>query len=630
MTPPLPDEARFRLLVENIGDVLWFKELNPARFTYVSPAFERIWGRGMTELQRKPGLWEEGIHPDDRPKVSQALRAWFSGEKPDYEVHYRVIGKKGEVRWLADRGIILGRKNGKPYQIGGIARDITEREAADASRKRLAAVVENSDDAIITLDLDGVIQTWNAGAERIFQYTAKEAVGRNVGFLRPLEAADDEAVFRRHIRQGKRIDHYETHRVRKDGRVIDISVSISPLNDSAGRITGFSKISRDITERNVDRRMFHQLLESAPDGFVILNAQGLVRMANARTEVLFGLPRKKIIGAPFEALLPSEDRHRFTACRREFLRQPGRSEKFRGMHLNGLRHRGGPFPMEISLSQVETPEGPIIIIDITNITERKEAEQTIRELNTELEQRVQERTAALTEQIAARLRLEEELLHISEREQRRIGQDLHDDLGQQLAGAWMMADVLQRTLEADQSPRHAEAKKIGGLLQKALAHTRGLARGLHPVAPEQGGFAKALETLAAQSGELFRVKCVFECEEAPPIDDEAISTHLYRIAQEAVSNAVKHGAAKKVRIQLTRAGLTISDDGSGLHEPLQSEGMGMRIMRYRAEMAGGSLTVRNGRRKGVIVSCQFQPTTHHAEEKPAKRHARQKARPHRR
>jgi PAS domain S-box-containing protein len=629
MTPPLPDEARFRRLFENIGDVLWFKELNPARLTYVSPAFERIWGRGMAELQRKPGLWEDGIHPEDRPAVRQALRAWFSGEKPDYEVHYRVIGKKGEVRWLADRGIILGRKNGKPYQIGGIARDITEREAADASRKRLAAVVKNSDDAIITLDLDGVIQTWNAGAERIFQYTEKEAVGRNVSFLRPLEAADDETVFRRHIRQGKRIDHYETHRVRKDGRVIDISLSISPLFDSSGKITGFSKISRDITQRNVDRRMFHQLLESAPDGFVILNAGGIVRLANARTEVLFGLPRKKIIGAPFEALLPAEDRHRFSACRREFLHQPARAEKFRGMHLNGLRRRGGPFPMEISLSQVETPEGPLIIIDITDITERKEAEQTIRQLNAELEQRVQERTAALTEQIAARLRLEEELLNISEREQRRIGQDLHDDLGQQLAGAWMMAEVLQRRLEAEKSPRHAEAKKIGGLLQKALAHTRGLARGLHPVAQEQGGFAKALETLAAQSGELFGVKCLFECEKAPPIDDEAVSTHLYRIAQEAVSNAVKHGAAKTVRMQLTRAALTITDDGSGLRDPLQSEGMGMRIMRYRAEMAGGTLSVRNGR-KGVIVTCQFHPTTHHAEKTAAKRHARQKARPHRR
>jgi signal transduction histidine kinase len=97
-----------------------------------------------------------------------------------------------------------------------------------------------------------------------------------------------------------------------------------------------------------------------------------------------------------------------------------------------------------------------------------------------------------------------------------------------------------------------------------------------------------------------------------------------------VSNAVKHGAAKKVLIRLTRSGLTITDDGSGLREPLQNEGMGMRIMRYRAEMAGGTLSVRNGRRKGVIVTCQFQPLTHHAEKTAAKRRSRQKTRPHRR
>jgi PAS domain S-box-containing protein len=625
-----PDEARFRLLVENIGDVLWFKELDPPCFSYVSPAFERIWGHGVDELHRNPALWEECVHPDDLKAVHEALRRWFDGSKPDYVAHYRVIGRDGQVRWLADRGIILGRKEGRPYQIGGIARDITEREAAEAARKRLAAVVESSDDAIITLDLEGVIQTWNAGAERIFQYSAAEAVGRPVSMLRPPEAADDEAVFRRKIRLGRRIDHYETRRVRKDGRSIEISLSISPLMDAAGRLTGFSKISRDITHQNVGRRMFDRLLEAAPDGFVILDGQGRVWLANARAETLFGIPRRRMIGTGFERLLALRERRRFGGLRKDFLANPARSERFRGMELAGLRKDGGEFPMEISLSQVETPEGTMIIIDITDITERKETERTIRRLNAELEQRVQERTAALTEQIAARLRLEEELLNISEREQRRIGQDLHDDLGQQLAGAWMMADVLQRSLESEKSPRHAEAKKIGGLLQKALAHTRSLARGLHPVAPEQGGLAKALETLAARSGELFGVKCLFECEGSPPFEDEAVSTHLYRIAQEAVSNAVRHGAAKKVRIHLTRAGLTITDNGGGLRGPLQSEGMGMRIMRYRAEMAGGTFTVRNGRSKGVIVTCHFQPTTRHAEEKAAKRDARQKARPHHR
>ena len=630
MTPSIPDEARFRLLVENIGDVLWFKELAPPRYSYVSPAFELIWGRSVAELQRNPDLWEEAIHPEDRNAVHEALRQWFEGKKTDYQAHYRVISPEGQVRWIADRGIILGRQNGRPYQIGGIARDITEREAGEEVRKRLAAVVESSDDAIITLDLDGVIQTWNAGARRIFQYSAEEAVGKPVSLLRPPESADDEAVFRRYIRRGKRIEHYETRRQRKDGRIIDISLSISPLMDAAGRLTGFSKISRDITQRNVDRRMFDRLLEAAPDGFVILDAEGQVRLANARAESLFGTRRKSIIGTGFDQLLAPRERDHFEELRHEFLAHPDQAERFRGMEMPGLHQAKGEFPMEVSLSQVETPEGALIIIDITDITERKSAEQTIRSLNAELEQRVQQRTAELMEQIVARRQLEEEILQISEREQRRIGQDLHDDLGQQLAGAWMMADVLQRTLEAEKSPQSVAAKKMGELLQKAVAQTRSLARGLHPVAPEQGGFAKALETLATNSSELFGVRCRFEPREPAQIDDETVMMHLYRIAQEAVSNAVKHGKAKNIRIRLSQATLSIADDGQGLQSPAKSEGMGLRIMRYRAEMIGAELKVENGRKSGVVVRCTLKPSIHHGQETPSSNSPAQKTRSYRR
>jgi signal transduction histidine kinase len=207
---------------------------------------------------------------------------------------------------------------------------------------------------------------------------------------------------------------------------------------------------------------------------------------------------------------------------------------------------------------------------------------------------------------------------------------LHDDLGQQLAGAWMMADVLQRTLMAEKSPQSAAAKKISELLQKALSHTRSLARGLHPVSPEQGGFRRALQNLAAQSSEMFGVKCRFECSETAPNQIETSMMHLYRITQEAVSNAVKHGKAKNIRIRLTSAALTISDDGSGLQANLKGDGMGLRIMRYRAEMCGGTFSVRNGRSKGVVVSCEFPPTTSHAEENESTSIATQKARPHRR
>jgi signal transduction histidine kinase len=134
------------------------------------------------------------------------------------------------------------------------------------------------------------------------------------------------------------------------------------------------------------------------------------------------------------------------------------------------------------------------------------------------------------------------------------------------------------------------------------------------VGPEQGGFSRALQNLAAQSSELFGVKCRFQSHEIAPINDESMMMHLYRIAQEAVSNAVKHGRAKNIRIRVAKTALTITDDGSGLLASARGEGMGLRIMRYRAEMIGGTLNLKNGRTKGVVVTCQFSRTLNHAEE----------------
>lgn len=486
---PSSNEEHFRLLVENIGDVLWFKDLDAARFSYVSPAFEQVWGISQAELLASPNLWDEGIHPEDRGTVRHKLQQWLTGATAHYEAHYRVLSRDGQVRWLADRAIVLDRRNGQPRLIGGIARDVTEKEAAEAVRRRLAAVVESSDDSIITMTLDGVIETWNEGAERVFGYTAAEVVGRTMGFLRPPEAEDDEAVFKRLIQRGQRIDHYETRRLHRDGRILDISLTISPLIDAAGHMYGYSKISRDITER-------------------------------------------------------------------------------------------------------------------------KQAEQTIIRLNAELEQRVEERTAELRGQIAARRQLEEEILRISEREQRRIGQDLHDDLGQQLAGAWMMADVLTRRLAATGAEEHDAARRLCDLIGHSLNHTRALARGLHPVAPEQGGFIAALRDLGTRSQDLFGIRCEVQAEKNLLIEDQTVTMHLYRIAQEALSNAVRHGNAQRVRIRLSRSNgqavLRITDDGSGLQNAgTSTSGMGTRIMRHRAEMIGGTLRVANAPKRGACVTCLF-------------------------
>lgn len=211
---------------------------------------------------------------------------------------------------------------------------------------------------------------------------------------------------------------------------------------------------------------------------------------------------------------------------------------------------------------------------------------------------------------AARQRLEQEILHISEREQQRIGRDLHDDLGQQLAGLSIMATMLSRSLASRAAPEEEAAAKITELLKKTVAMTRSLARGLHPVAAEPQGLVSALHDLAARTAGLFHIDCQFESAGAVEMDDNTAATHLYRIAQEAVSNGVKHGHAGHVRIGLCADAetlvLTVKDDGSGIEtQDAACEGMGLRIMRYRAGMIGGRLTIEKQPGGGTCVTCKL-------------------------
>ena len=208
--------------------------------------------------------------------------------------------------------------------------------------------------------------------------------------------------------------------------------------------------------------------------------------------------------------------------------------------------------------------------------------------------------------------LEHEILRVSEAEQRRIGHDLHDGLGQQLAGIRFMTSALQGKLAAKSLPEAAEAAQIEEMAVEAIRQARGLARGLCPVEPEEGGLAAALEQLAASIESTSRVSCSLVCEHAPPIREPATALHLYRIAQEAASNAIRHGRPKRIVIRLDGAGgrgtLTVRDDGVGLPaEATRGEGLGLRIMEHRASVIGGSLEVRPHDEGGTVVTCTFRP-----------------------
>ncbi len=212
--------------------------------------------------------------------------------------------------------------------------------------------------------------------------------------------------------------------------------------------------------------------------------------------------------------------------------------------------------------------------------------------------------------ITEREQLEKALLNISSREQRRIGQDLHDGLGQHLTGIAFMAKVHESKLTEKRLADAADAAKIVRLVNEAIHKTRELARGLLPVVSDAQGLMSALQLWATEVEDIFGISCRFECGTPVLIYDDAVATHLYHVAQESVNNAIKHGHAHNLLIRLTEENgqgtLLINDDGSGIAENRgNSQGMGLHIMNYRAGMIGGTLELAPDSIHGTTVTCTF-------------------------
>ena len=229
-----------------------------------------------------------------------------------------------------------------------------------------------------------------------------------------------------------------------------------------------------------------------------------------------------------------------------------------------------------------------------------------------LETRVQERTVALLDEIAERKRLEQDILAVSEREQRRIGDDLHDGLCQHLTGTALACATLEQDLaESGQAEHAADARRMVDLIQESISVARDTARGLSAVPLEPQGLMNSLSELAARTRKYFKTDCRFVCPVPVLIDNPQTAVHLYRIAQEAVNNSVRHANGKSIVIDLSGDGsrvvfLVIKDDGCGLPSktpPGTGTGMGMRIMKHRASMIDGAFSAARSPAGGTAVSC---------------------------
>ena len=238
---------------------------------------------------------------------------------------------------------------------------------------------------------------------------------------------------------------------------------------------------------------------------------------------------------------------------------------------------------------------------------------SLRRLNERLEARVHDRTARLEDEVKERLRLERRILDARESEQARIGQDLHDGLCQQLVATAFSATLLQRSLVERDAPEAAEAERIAKSIDQSIGQARDIAKGLHPVPLEEEGLETALRDLARSTSKHTGIRCIAEVSGKPSNLDKAVSIHLFRIAQEALNNAIKHASASMIAIHFSTHGddfeLTIEDDGGGIDRSVRSGGMGLHIMDYRARAIGADLHISLGKDGGTRVHCVSSTTS---------------------
>ena len=526
--------------------------------------------------------------------------------------------------------------------------------------------IENSIPAgISAVDLEGCQTYVNPAFCRMVGWSQQELLGRRPPFSYwPPEGLDlITDALGKVIQGGSAASGIELRFRRRNEERFDVLLQVTPLKDSFGNITGWVSSASDITERKraevrlaaehaITRILANaQTLEEAAPGIVQVLLDGLEVEIGTLWEVdpkrdllqplvttlrsttpslkLFLEEGRRLSFSPGQSLPGRVWQERSAAwvtdltdeprfARRELAARAGLRSALVFPIQNATEFFGvieffaaRLFPLDPMLLNMMTAIGS----EIGQFIKRRKAEEALRRAHDELEMRVQQRTAdlktantKLEASIAERKRLEHELLEITEKERRRIALDLHDDLGQKLSGIALMSKGLELRLSKRQAEEALEAGRIHQLVQEAMSHASDLANDLATLDWKENNLPAALTDLANHAEGLFKISCAFKAEGPIPALDPALISQLYKIAQEAVTNAIKHGKAKRVGINLAngdhRIVLTIQNNGLPFPDLKgHATGMGLRIMNYRASLIGGSLEVKGMGQRGTRVTC---------------------------
>lgn len=579
--------------------------------------------------------------------------------------------------------------------------DITQRVEAEAQLRHMATVLKDSNDAICVLALDGHITAWNRGAEQLYGYTEAEAQKMNLNDIVPAAQQQTMQTMLQRIKRDECIKSFDTVRLTKDGRTLDVWVTLTPLYDENGQpmavatterdisdriqldalraqqerlrgmvehlpagavyfdgyrltmnfgaeeITGYDRdelvtldawfknlygeqesefremyqkereagfprqsgplllqrkngekryveyaaykfdnhevwIMHDVTKRQLsaialrDREeRLHAIMDYAAEAFIVINAEGEITDFNNAAKKIFGYSEAETIGQNVNMLMPSPYREEHDGYLAHYHNSGKREISIRSRELPGRRKDGSTFMLELTVSEVD--HLGVFVGIIRDLTQQRE--------------------------------LEKQIADISTQEQERIGQEIHDGLGQQLTGISMMATSVKRHLASKNLLEAVQMEELVQQLQAAIKEARTLSHGLSPVPVTPEGLKDALTILARGITSNTGISCQFKSDDLVDIKDRTSAMQIYRIIQEAVNNAVKHAHANKITISINgdteHYGLSVHDDGEGFDSSnTNGEGLGIRIMRYRASIIGCKLEVKSQPGEGTTVSCK--------------------------
>jgi PAS domain S-box-containing protein len=570
----LYDQAPVGYLTLDLNGIVQEANLTAARFVGVDR---------QVLLQKRLSRF---VAEESQDELYLHLRQVFStGTKGSCELKWRPRGAPAFIGRL--ESVAMPGEPGHPRRCLVALSDVTRHREAEAalreSQTRLAGIVRLAMDAIILVDSRQCIVLFNEAAEKMFGRPPGEVIGQPLNILIPPKFRQSHTL---HVENFGRSDLVRRHTsdrgelwgLRADGSEFPIEASISQMESDGKKF--YTVILRDISTRLQKEKALRQseqaladFFSEAPVSLLWVGAEGQILRVNRALLELLGCNTADVLGHNIREFDADSE------IAADLLQKLAGKETIRNCRMR-FRARSGTLIH--------------VLVDANGLWM---GEQLMH-------------TRWFIRDVSWRVQLEREILKTGEREKQMLGQELHDDLCQQLSSIEYLSHSLSIELKAKSKPSAQRAAEIARLLRQANTRARELSHSLTPLPPGTEGLICALKDLARRTCEVFQRDCRFLCPKPVRIDEPEVRQHLYRIAQEAVANAIKHGKATRIDIRLCRTGnrliLGIRDNGIGLPRKAKNQkGMGLRIMQYRAAMVSGSMVVQREPNGGTAVVCSI-------------------------